>query len=116
MPPDPQNGVSKARCAEDAERADILRHLRKALIYSGLVVAVACSGTLAFGAKRIVAEDAAYFGCAAEIAHARTILTRGTSAHAQRRIYEAALAGGAAKRAALDAVVDWLIEETQRDL
>jgi len=34
--------------------------LRKALIYSGLLVAVACSGTLAFGAKRIVAEDAAY--------------------------------------------------------
>jgi glutamate---cysteine ligase / carboxylate-amine ligase len=64
----------------------------------------------------VVAEDAAYFGCAAEIAHARTILTRGTSAHAQRRIYEAALAGGAAKRAALAAVVDWLIEETQRDL
>ncbi len=64
----------------------------------------------------LVAEDAAYFGCAAEIAHARDILTRGTSAHAQRRVYEAALAGGAAKRAALAAVVDWLIEETQRDL
>ena len=44
----------------DAERADILSHLRRALIYGGLIVAVACSGTLAFGAKRIVAEDAAY--------------------------------------------------------
>jgi hypothetical protein len=34
--------------------------LRKALIYSGVLVAIASSGTLAFGAKRIVAEDAAY--------------------------------------------------------
>lgn len=34
--------------------------MRKALIYSGVLVAVACSGTLALGAKRIVAEDAAY--------------------------------------------------------
>jgi len=64
----------------------------------------------------LVAEDAAYFGCAAEIAHARDILVRGTSAHAQRRVYETALAAGAAKRVALAAVVDWLIEETQRDL
>src|SRR5260370_29223889 len=42
----------------------------------------------------LVAEDAAYFGCAAEIAHARTILIRGTSAHAHRRLHEAALARG----------------------
>jgi carboxylate-amine ligase len=64
----------------------------------------------------LTAEDAAHFGCEAEIAHARTILARGTSAHAQRRIYEAALGAGAAKSEALKAVVDWLIEETQRDL
>src|SRR6185437_3882429 len=64
----------------------------------------------------LVAEDAAHFGCAAEIAHARTILTRGTSAHAQRRVHEAALAGGASKREALEAVVDWLIGETRQDL
>jgi carboxylate-amine ligase len=64
----------------------------------------------------LVAEDAAHFGCTAEIAHARTILTRGTSAHAQRRIYAEALAAGAAKDEALKAVVDWLIGETQRDL
>jgi carboxylate-amine ligase len=64
----------------------------------------------------IVAEDAAHFGCLAEVAHARTILTRGTSAHSQRRVYAEALAAGAAKDEALKAVVDWLIGETQRDL
>jgi carboxylate-amine ligase len=64
----------------------------------------------------LVAEDADHFRCTAEIAHARTILQRGTSAHAQRRVYEAAIAGGAAKRTALEAVVDWLIDETQREL
>jgi glutamate---cysteine ligase / carboxylate-amine ligase len=62
----------------------------------------------------LVAEDAAHFGCEAEIAHARTILQRGTSAHAQRRVYAEALAAGAAKDAALRAVVDWLIAETQQ--
>jgi glutamate---cysteine ligase / carboxylate-amine ligase len=45
-----------------------------------------------------------------------TALTRGTSAHAQRRVHEAAPADGASKREALDAVVDWLIEETRRGL
>ena len=64
----------------------------------------------------LTAEDAAHFGCAAEIAHARSILERGTSAHAQRRIYEEALASGASKAEALTAVVDWLIEETTRGL
>jgi len=64
----------------------------------------------------LTAEDAAHFGCAAEILHARTILERGTSAHAQRRIYEETLASGASKAEALTAVVDWLIEETTRGL
>ncbi|HZS83636.1 MAG TPA: carboxylate-amine ligase [Stellaceae bacterium] len=64
----------------------------------------------------LVAPDAAHFGCAAEIAHARTILARGTSAHAQRRVYGEAVAAGAGKAEALRAVVDWLVAETQRDL
>lgn len=34
--------------------------MRRALIYSGVIVAIASSGTLAFAAKRIAAEDAAY--------------------------------------------------------
>ena len=59
-------------------------------------------------------EDAAALGCTAEVAHARTILTTGTSAHAQVRVYEEAVAAGAEKKEALQAVVDWLIEETKR--
>ncbi len=34
--------------------------MRRALIYGGVLVAVASPGALAFGAKRIAAEDAAY--------------------------------------------------------
>lgn len=60
----------------------------------------------------IVAEDAEDLGCAAELAHARTILERGTSAHEQIRIFDAAVAEGASEQAALRRVVDWLIEET----
>lgn len=42
----------------------------------------------------------------------RTILARGTSAHAQLSVYEAAQARGASHRDALQAVVRWLIETT----
>jgi len=61
----------------------------------------------------LVAEDAAYFGCTAEVAHARTILLRGTSADRQLARYEAVKALGGTEEAALIAVVDELIEETQ---
>jgi len=61
----------------------------------------------------LVAEDAAYFGCAAEVAHARTILQRGTSADRQLARYEAVKALGGTEEAALIAVVDEIIEETQ---
>jgi carboxylate-amine ligase len=60
----------------------------------------------------LVAEDAAYFGCAAEVAHARTILQRGTSADRQLKCYEAAKAKGASDHEALAAVVDELVAET----
>jgi carboxylate-amine ligase len=63
----------------------------------------------------LVREDAAYFDCVAELDHARTILTRGTSAHNQLRVYRAALASGRTPTSALDAVVDWLIEATLMD-
>jgi len=61
----------------------------------------------------LVAEDAAYFGCTAEVAHARTILQRGTSADRQLARYEAVKALGGTDEAALIAVVDEIIEETQ---
>ena len=61
----------------------------------------------------LVAEDAAHFDCSAEIAHVRTILQRGTSADRQLARYEEAKALGGTEHAALIAVVDELVEETQ---
>ncbi|HZP09686.1 MAG TPA: carboxylate-amine ligase, partial [Methyloceanibacter sp.] len=60
----------------------------------------------------LVAEDAAYFGCVAEIAHARTIVERGTSADRQLARFETVKALGGTDQAALVAVVDEIIEET----
>jgi carboxylate-amine ligase len=60
----------------------------------------------------LVAEDAAYFGCTAEIAHARTIVSRGTSADRQLARYDAVKKLGGSEQAALVAVVDGIMEET----
>ncbi|MCB1374527.1 MAG: hypothetical protein KDJ78_10200, partial [Rhodobacteraceae bacterium] len=51
-------------------------------------------------------------GCIKEVEHARVIARRGTSADHQLRVYNAALAEGAADHDAQIAVVDWLIEQT----
>lgn len=60
----------------------------------------------------LVIEDAGYFGCVAEVQHARRILERGTSAHWQVKSYDDAKAAGASDEEALRAVVDMLIEQT----
>jgi carboxylate-amine ligase len=60
----------------------------------------------------LTGEDAETLDCVQEIHHSREILTRGTSAHRQLAIYEAAVTDGADKRQALEKVVDFLIEET----
>jgi len=39
----------------------------------------------------LIAEDAEFFGCSAEVVHAREILANGTSAHQQIRIFREAL-------------------------
>jgi carboxylate-amine ligase len=62
----------------------------------------------------LLREDAAELGCLPEIEGLRAILERGTSAHRQLRIFEAALQSGADEREALGAVVDWLVVETAR--
>jgi carboxylate-amine ligase len=62
----------------------------------------------------LVREDADALGCVAEVEHLREILGRGTSAHRQRQVYEAAKAEGAADAEALRAVVEWLVAETAR--
>jgi carboxylate-amine ligase len=60
----------------------------------------------------LIAEDAAHFGCEAEVAAARAILSRGTSAHRQLKVYRDALAAGLEPDEALRAVVDAGIAET----
>ena len=60
----------------------------------------------------LVGEDAEHFGCTAEVEHARRILADGTSAHRQIATFRQALAAGQSRQAALEAVVDLLIEET----
>lgn len=60
----------------------------------------------------LIAEDAAFFGCEGEVAAARSILARGTSAHRQLAVYREALACGARPGEALRAVVDGVIAET----
>ena len=60
----------------------------------------------------LIEEDAAYFGCTDEVAHARDILARGTGAHRQRAAWHAALDEGKSAEEALRGVVDLLIEET----
>ncbi len=64
----------------------------------------------------IVREDAAENGCLDCVEHARDIVSRGTSAQRQVAIYQAAIKDGASERDALNAVVDWLIDETVTDL
>jgi carboxylate-amine ligase len=60
----------------------------------------------------LIADDAAHFGCEAEVAHARTIVSHGTSADRQVAAYTAARTAGASNREALGAVVDAIVGET----
>ena len=62
----------------------------------------------------LIDQDARHFGCRDEVSHARTILARGTSAHRQLAVFDAAVAQGASRAQALVAIVDWLIAETVR--
>jgi carboxylate-amine ligase len=60
-----------------------------------------------------VAGDAADLDCGPEVAHVRTILRRGTSAHRQLAIYQEHRERGETRLAALKHVVDWLVERTR---
>ena len=61
-------------------------------------------------------EDAQFLGCEAEVAHARLILQRGTSAHQQVNVYDQAIAAGKDTDAALRDVVAFLINGTRRGI
>lgn len=59
-----------------------------------------------------IREDAAYFDCQDEVAHALTIVDRGTSAQMQVDLYEKALAEGKTEGQALRGVSKELIRQT----
>ena len=59
-----------------------------------------------------VGEDAEQLGCTATLARLTEIVTSGTSAHAQLRIYNERRASGTSNQLALQAVVDWLAMTT----
>ncbi len=63
--------------------------------------------------NELVREDAEALGCVKEIAHLKTIMENGTSAHRQLSTYSVALSRGASKTEALTEVVDMLIAETR---
>ncbi|WP_169545816.1 carboxylate-amine ligase [Sneathiella aquimaris] len=60
----------------------------------------------------LVREDAEALGCLEEVLHARTILSRGTSAERQLATYHQARKDGMENRKALNAVVDQVLQET----
>ena len=64
----------------------------------------------------LVSEDADALGCTEEVLHARTILSRGTSATRQLQVYREAREAGDDEQQALRAVVDHILEGTVADL
>jgi carboxylate-amine ligase len=64
----------------------------------------------------LVREDAEALGCLNEVLHARTILSRGTSAERQLATYHQARKDGMENRKALNAVVDQVLQETTTGL
>ena len=80
---------------------------------SGRIVAVE---DLVESLLKLVGEDAEFFDCAAEAEHARTILTRGTSADRQLMRYRQLREHGLKPDMALAGVVDQLIEDTLCDV
>ena len=60
----------------------------------------------------LVAEDMAHFNCSDEVAHARNIISKGTSADRQMKRYKSFIESGSSEDEALKAVVDGLLAET----
>jgi carboxylate-amine ligase len=63
-----------------------------------------------------VSRDADELGCSRELELVPDIPVRGSSAHRQLAIYQAALGEGLDSTNALQQVVDWLVDETVSDL
>src|SRR5215472_9816799 len=73
---------------------------------------VITSGDLIDDLLELIRVDAEYFGCNAEVEHARIILAHGTSADRQLALYDEQLTRGLSPADALSVVVDQLIIET----
>lgn len=89
--------------------------LEKGLIDFGITATVPYADLLE-EILELTAEDADRLGCIEEVAHARTILTRGTSADIQLQIWNEARTDGRSESEAMKAVVGWLIEATVEGL
>jgi carboxylate-amine ligase len=63
-----------------------------------------------------IEEDAEALSCTQEIENLKKILSEGTSAHNQLRVYNESIAAGASTDDALKDVVDWLIERTVKNI
>ena len=72
-------------------------------------------GDLLADLYELIAADADELGCSRELQDALNIPDRGTSAHRQLQVYNAALGDGLQPAAALGRVVDALIDETARE-
>jgi carboxylate-amine ligase len=59
-----------------------------------------------------LAEDAQALGCEPELNRVRALLSEGTSAHAQVKLYRAFVARGEPSASAIRRVVDWLVATT----
>jgi carboxylate-amine ligase len=64
----------------------------------------------------LIAEEAVEFDVVAEVAHARQIVSEGTSAHRQLATYQTAIEAGADENQALEAVVDELIVDSMHGI
>jgi carboxylate-amine ligase len=76
------------------------------------VAALKPFGQLTGELLELIQPEAEALGCSAEVDQVRTIVRRGTSADAQRRVYHDAKAGGADEVEAMRSLVDWLARET----
>jgi len=61
---------------------------------------------------KLVAPDADALHCESELAHASAISSRGTSAHHQLDLHQRLCEAGLSSDAALEGVVDWLVDTT----
>lgn len=61
---------------------------------------------------KLILPDAEVLHCESELMHAKSISSRGTSAHAQLKIHRQLTAKGLSPEASLEGVVDWLVSAT----